>query len=123
MKRLLTVAVLAGAGYCAWRHFLGRARTAARVPKLPTDELLTRRAQVSLKRAGAVPQAMRMRVVDGTVVLAGTVSAAERDRVLRALLAVPGVKGVRNELEVQGVNRDPDLAVESQPWEPSPRPR
>jgi hypothetical protein len=30
---------------------------------------------------------------------------------------------VRNELEVDGVARDPDLAVESGPWEESPRPR
>ena len=122
MKRLLSLAVLAGAGYCAWRYFQARAR-AARVPVLPTDPLLTRRVLISMKRSGAIPQGLHMRVVGGTVVLAGEVTATERDRLLRAILAVPGIRGVRNQLAVQGALRDPDLAVESQPWEPSPKPR
>ena len=122
MKRLLSLALIAGAAYGAWRYFQARAR-AARVPVLPTDPLLTRRVLISMKRSGAIPQGLHMRVIGGTVVLAGTVSVAERDRLLRAILAVPGIRGVRNQLDVQGVLRDPDLAVESQPWEPSPRPR
>jgi hypothetical protein len=123
MIRLLSLAVLAGAGYCAWRYYQAKARPDARIPALPSDELLERRVQVSIRQAGALPEQLRMRVVGGTVVLAGTVTAAERDRILRAILAAPGIRGVRNELDVQGVVRDPDLAVESRPWEPSPRPR
>jgi osmotically-inducible protein OsmY len=123
MKRLLSLAALAGAGYAAWRYYQGKARPAARVPTLPTDDLLERRVQVSIRQAGAMPEQLRVRVVGGTVVLSGSVTAAERDRILRAILAAPGIRGVRNELDVQGVVRDPDLAVESRPWEPSPRPR
>jgi hypothetical protein len=121
MKRLLSLALFAGAGYCAWRYLQ---RPAARGgPALPTDQLLARRVLISMKRSGVIPQQLRMRVLGGTVVLGGAVSATERDRILRAILAVPGIRGVRNELDVQGVVRDPDLAVESQPWEPSPKPR
>lgn len=122
MKRFLSVAALAGAGYLAWRYLEGR-RPARRVPAVPSDELLTRRVQVSLRQAGVMPDALQMRVLDGTLALSGRVSAAERDRVLRAILAVPGIRGVRNELEVSGVPAERDLAVESQPWEGSPRPR
>jgi hypothetical protein len=110
MKRLLSLALLAGAGYCAWRHFQGKAgRSAARVPTLPDDDLLTRRVMVSIRQAGAMPAQLRLRVLDGMVMLGGTVTAAERDRILRAILAAPGIRGVRN-----------GLAVESGPWEPSP---
>jgi hypothetical protein len=123
MKRLLSLALIAGAGYWAWRQFQDTARPGARVPVLPNDDLLTRRVLVSIKQAGAMPEQLRIRVLDGTVVLAGSVTAAERDRILRAILAAPGIRGVRNQLDVEGASRDPDLAVESQPWEPSPRPR
>ena len=116
MKRVLSIlapaALLAGAGYCAWRHFLARSRPAARIPVAPTDELLTRRVLVSIRQAGAMPDELRVRVQDGIVHLDGQVSSAERDRVLRAILAAPGIRGLSNRL---------DVAVESQPWEPSPR--
>lgn len=109
MKRLLAfaapLALLAGAGYCLWRHFSVRPAH----PALPSDELLTRRVQVAIRQAGAVPAQLRLRVIDGTVILAGAVTPAERDRVLRATLAAPGIRGVRN-----------GLAVESDPWEASP---
>jgi len=125
MNRLLKLAAplaLAAGGFYAWRWFQSR-RPAAKVPVLPTDDLLTRRVLVSMKQAGAVPNDLHMRVLDGTVILAGRVNATERDRVLRAILAVPGIRGVRNELDVEGIPRDPDLAAESEPWEASPRPR
>ncbi len=105
MKRLLPVAVLAGAGYLAWRYLQGRP-PAQRVPAPPTDELLTRRVLVSLRQAGVMPDAFHLRVLDGTVALSGAVNAADRDRVLRAILAVPGIRGVRNELEVRGAPRE-----------------
>lgn len=124
MKRLLSLAALAGAGYYAWRHYQHKARPAgARVPVLPSDDLLTRRVLVSIRQAGALPEQLRIRVHDGMVFLAGSVTAAERDRIVRAILAAPGIRGVRNELDVPGATRDPDLAVESQPWAPSPRTR
>ena len=116
MKRVLSilapVALLAGAGYCAWRHVLSRSRPAARVPVAPSDDLLAKRVLVSIRQAGAVPEELQVRVLEGTVHLAGSVTAAERDRILRAPLAAPGIRGVSNRLS---------LAVESQPWEPSPR--
>jgi hypothetical protein len=110
MKRLLAfaapLALLAGAGYCLWRHF---SSVRAVDPALPSDELLTRRVQVAIRQAGAIPAQLRLRVIDGTVILTGAVTPAERDRVLRATLAAPGIRGVRNR-----------LAVESGPWEASP---
>lgn len=123
MKRLLSLAALAGAGYYAWRLYQDRARPGVPVPVLPSDDLLTRRVLVSLRQAGALPEQLRVRVHEATVFLAGSVTAAERDRIVRAILAAPGIRGVRNELEVHGASRDPDLAVESPPWEPSPRTR
>jgi hypothetical protein len=116
MKRVLSIlapiALLAGAGFCAWRHVLARSRPASRVPVAPTDDLLAKRVLVSIRQAGPMPDQLRVRVQGGTVHLDGAVSAAERDRVLRATLAAPGIRGVSNRLS---------LAVESQPWEPSPR--
>ncbi len=110
MKRLLSLALLAGAGFCAWRYLQDKPRPAARrLPLLPDDELLTRRVMVSIRQAGALPPHLHLRVLDGTVLLAGSVTPAERDRILRAILAAPGIRGVRN-----------GLAVESGPWEPSP---
>lgn len=103
MNPLLPVAVLAGAGYVAWRYLRGQAgRGVPRLPAPPTDELLTRRVLVSLRHAALVPDGFQVRVVGGTVMLSGAVGAAERDRVLRAVLAVPGIRGVRNELEARG---------------------
>ncbi|HWA37569.1 MAG TPA: BON domain-containing protein [Burkholderiales bacterium] len=107
MKRLLSIALLAGAGYCLWRQL--KVSPAARVPAAPSDELLTRRVQVALRQAGGLPEHLHLRVVDGTAMLSGSVTPAERDRVLRAALSAPGIRGVRN-----------GLAVESGPWEPSP---
>jgi hypothetical protein len=102
MKRLLSVAVLAGAGYLAWRYYQEQARPPQRrAPKPPTDELLTRRVLVSLRHAAVMPDAFQVRVLDGTVMLSGAVGAADRDRLLRAVLAVPGIRGVRNELEAR----------------------
>jgi hypothetical protein len=102
MKRLLSVAVLAGAGYLAWRYYQEQARPPRRrAPSQPTDELLTRRVLVSLRHAAVMPDGFQVRVLDGTVMLSGAVGAADRDRVLRAVLAVPGIRGVRNELEAR----------------------
>jgi len=54
--------------------------------------------------AAVLPDAGRIRVRArrGTAALRGTVTAEERDRVLNAVLAVPGVMNVTNNLEVQG---------------------
>lgn len=110
MKRLLSVAVLAGAGYLAWRYYQEQARAPQRrAPAPPNDELLTRRVLVSLRHAAVMPEGFQVRVLDGTVVLSGAVGAAERDRVLRAVLAVPGIRSVRNELELRESDDRPRL--------------
>jgi osmotically-inducible protein OsmY len=115
MKRLLSLAALAGAGYLAYRYYQQQARPEERrVPEMPSDTLLSQRVQVSLQRSGVVPSdTLQVRVVEGEVVPTGSVTASERDRVLRAILAVPGIRGVRNQLEVRGAPRDPDLVVPS----------
>lgn len=107
MKRLLSIAALAGAGYLAWRYYRSQVRRPApRVPAPPSDELLTRRVLVSLRHAGVMPGAFHLRVHDGTVALSGAVGAAQRDRVLRAVLAVPGIRGLKNDLESK-IGTDP----------------
>jgi hypothetical protein len=125
MKRFLSIAVplavAAGAGYAAYR-FCFRPRATRHVPVLPSDAQVTRRVKVSLQRAGAALDDLHVRVLDGMVMVRGEVSAAERDTILRAILLVPGVRGVRNELDVGGGTADPDLAVQSPPWK-SARPQ
>ena len=113
MKRLLSLAALAGAGYLAYRFYQQQpGRPERRVPEMPSDTLLSQRVQVSLQRTGVVASDnLQVRVLGGNVVLTGSVSASERDKILRAILAVPGIRGVRNQLEVQGAPRDPDLAA------------
>lgn len=113
MKRLFSLAALAGAGYFVYRYYRQQARRPEqRAPVMPSDELLGQRVQVSLQRSGVVASdTLQVRVVDANVVLTGSATAAERDRILRAVLNVPGIRGVRNQLEIRGAPRDPDLAV------------
>jgi osmotically-inducible protein OsmY len=89
---LLALAALA-AGVYHYRQHLARPRRrqAAR------DELLAESVRAGI--AGAASSPVEVRCVNGVVSLRGTLRRAERDLVLAAALAVPGVTQVTNFLE------------------------
>lgn len=89
---LLAVAAVA-AGLYQYRY---RIRTSA-ISRGISDELLAERVRSGI--AGAASSPVEVRCINGIVSLRGTVRTAERDRVLAAALAVPGVTQVTNFLE------------------------
>jgi osmotically-inducible protein OsmY len=93
--RLLTLLALAAIGAGIYQYRNRRARSAA--PQATPDEMLAENVRSGI--AGAASSPVDVRVVNGTVSLRGTVRKAERDRVLAAALAVPGVTQVGNFLE------------------------
>lgn len=99
--RLLTIAAVAAvaAGIYHYRQQRRRPGRAERQPGI-SDELLAERVRAGI--AGAASSPVEVRVVNGSVALHGTVRRAERDLVLAAALAVPGVSRVTNRLEVEG---------------------
>lgn len=98
--KLIPLAALAAAAYYGYRYWK-RERPGARVAAVRlTDEELESQVARRLKEAGAMPASLRMHVKDGTLHLSGTVSAVERDLVLRHGLAVEGIRSVENKLEV-----------------------
>jgi osmotically-inducible protein OsmY len=92
---LLAVAAVAAGIY----HYRSRTPTARRRPAGPgvSDELLAERVRSGI--AGAASRPVDVRCINGIVSLRGTVRRAERDLVLAAALAVPGVTQVTNFLE------------------------
>lgn len=96
--RLLTVlavaAVAAGIYHYASRTGLARRRHAR--PRGPDARLA---ARVRAAIAAAAPSRVDVRCINGVVSLRGTVPRAERDLVLAAALAVPGVTQVANHLD------------------------
>jgi osmotically-inducible protein OsmY len=89
MPRLLTLIALAAVatGIYHYRNW-GRLR----------DERLAKRVRAAI--SGAASTRVEVRVVNGAASLRGTLSKAERDQVLAAALAVPGVTRVRHLLDV-----------------------
>jgi osmotically-inducible protein OsmY len=96
--RLLTVLAVAAlaAGVYRYRRQLGRAREGRQGrSNEPLAEAV--RSAVAGKASGPVD----VRCVRGVVTLRGTLPAVERDLVLAAALAVPGVVQVTNFLEIE----------------------
>jgi osmotically-inducible protein OsmY len=94
MKLLTVLAVAAlAAGVYHYRRQLGRAGQA---PQL-SDELLAEAVRSAVTGTASGP--VHVRCTRGLVTVRGTLPAAERDRVLAAALAVPGVVQVTNFLE------------------------
>jgi osmotically-inducible protein OsmY len=89
------VAALA-AGIYHYRQRSGLAR-ARRDRQAVSDELLAERVRSGI--AGAASSRVDVRCINGVVSLRGTLSRAERDLVLAAALAVPGVTQITNYLE------------------------
>jgi osmotically-inducible protein OsmY len=101
MKKLAFFALAAAGVYAAYAYFDRRsmALQRARLAGPPSDGLLARRVRESLAPIVPDPQALRVTVHQCTVTLRGAVERSARDRVLRAALAVPGVKAVLNRFE------------------------
>ena len=96
--RLLTILALAAIGAGIYQYRNRSARSAA--PQAATsDEMLAENVRSGIAEAASSP--VDVRVVNGIVSLRGTVSKAERDLVLAAALAVPGVTQVTNFLETE----------------------
>jgi osmotically-inducible protein OsmY len=94
--RLLTILAVAAVAAGIYRYrtqVLPRRRQRAAV----SDELLAESVRSGI--AGASSRPVEVRCVNGVVSLRGTVRAAERDLVLAAALAVPGVTQVTNFLD------------------------
>lgn len=97
--RLLTLLAAAALAVGIYHY---RSRTAAR-PARPSeegvsDELLAERVRAGIGGAASTP--VRVQCLHGVVSLRGSVRRAERDLVLAAALAVPGVTQVTNFLEI-----------------------
>jgi hypothetical protein len=93
--RLLPILAIAGLG----AYLLSRTRT----PDIDPDERIRRSVMASL------PHHHNVRVVvnRGVVSLRGTISSQERDDLLAAVLATPGVDEVSNLLEVEEPGETP----------------
>ena len=95
---LLAVAAVAAGVY----HYRQRRGLAPRVTREPgsADDILAERVRVSIGGAASTP--IHVTSLNGVVALRGSVrSRAERDLVLAAALAVPGVSQVTNFLETE----------------------
>ena len=90
---LVAVAALAAGIY----HYRTRTARPAAARTGGSDELLAESVRSGI--AGAASSPVDVRVINGVVALRGTVRKAERDLVLAAALAVPGVTQVTNFLE------------------------
>jgi osmotically-inducible protein OsmY len=93
---LLAVAALA-AGVYHYRSRRGLTRSRREAPAR-SDRLLEESVRQSV--AGAASTPVQVHCLRGVVTLRGTVRPAERDLVLAAALAVPGVAQVTNCLEI-----------------------
>lgn len=97
--RLLTLVALATVAYGVY-HYRERGRLGQRevqAPESQSDQLLAESVRSGI--AGAASSPVDVKVINGVVSLRGTVRKAERDLVLAAALAVPGVTQVTNFLE------------------------
>jgi hypothetical protein len=89
--RLLALVAVAGAAL-----FLAKRRSR---PRLHPDERLGREVRAQIEALLGDPQAVRVSVNRGVISLRGSVTRAERDDVLAAVLATPGVTQVSNLLD------------------------
>ena len=90
---LLAVAAVAAGVY----HFRSRPGAPRRGRQATSDAMLAESVRSGI--AGAASSPVDVRCINGVVTLRGTVRKAERDLVLAAALAVPGVHQVTNLLE------------------------
>jgi osmotically-inducible protein OsmY len=87
-----------GLGAVVW-GILGEAQGALEGPI--DDDGLAERVRARLARAVSRPEAVQVTVENGVVTLAGTVAAAEFDRLVSTVLRVRGVQDVNDQLDVR----------------------
>lgn len=97
--RLLTLVAIATVAYGVYqyRERRGLDQGETQAPETKSDQMLAESVRSGI--AGAASSPVDVRVITGVVSLRGTVRKAERDLVLAAALAVPGVTQVTNFLE------------------------
>jgi osmotically-inducible protein OsmY len=101
MRKLALLAAAAAGAALVYTYFDRRAMALARARfSAPTDASLAREVRDVLSRIVADPEAVHLTVHEGTVTLRGAIDRSRRDRALRAALAVPGVKAVLNQLDI-----------------------
>lgn len=115
MRKLALFGLVAAATIAAYVYLDRRAMARERERfARPGDAMLAQSVQQTLA-AIAGPDAVQVAVHEGAVTLRGELDRVRRDRVLRAALAVPGVKAVVNRLETPG----PDPASDEIPGVPA----
>jgi osmotically-inducible protein OsmY len=97
--RLLTLAAVAVLAAGIYHYRQRRGPGARRAPARDVSDYRMEQA-VRTAVAGKASGAIDVRCINGIVTLRGTLGGAERDRVLAAALAVPGVRQVTNLLDV-----------------------
>ena len=88
-----------GLGAVVW-GLLAEARGALEGP-IEDDDALAERVHARLGRTVSHPETVEVTVENGVVTLAGTVAAAEFDRLVSGVLRVRGVRDVNDQLEVR----------------------
>lgn len=99
MKKRWAILGGLGLGAVVW-GILGEAQGAMEGP-IEDDDALADRVQGRLARIVSRPEAVRVSVENGVVTLAGTVAAAEFDRLVSGVLRVRGVQDVNDQLDVR----------------------
>jgi len=98
--RLLTIVALATVAAGLYLYRKSRTRPARDQQRATPDDFLAEQVRAGIR--GAASARVEVRVSHGIVALRGTVrTGAERDQVLAAALAVPGVTKVTNHLETE----------------------
>lgn len=88
------------------------------------DDRLVRRVAAKLGHHMFRAKAVGITAEDGVVTLQGPILSSELDAVLRAIARIPGLKEVRNELEVHDTSDIPELQAAQQgrkKWTPARR--
>lgn len=100
MKKLTFLLLGAAGAYAAYIYYDRRAMALERARFVPpADDIVAQRVREALSRIVADADAVHFTVHERTVTLRGQLDRVRRDRVLRATLAVPGVKAVLNRFE------------------------
>ena len=97
--RFLTLVALAAVAAGVYHYRQRRGPGARRAPARNVSDYRMEQA-VRTAIAGKAAAAVDVHCINGIVTVRGTVSAAERDRLLATVLAVPGIRQVTNFLEV-----------------------
>lgn len=96
--RLLTLLAVTAVAAGVYHYRRRRGLSARRAAPPGSDYRMEQAVRTAI--AGKVSTAVDVRCINGVATLRGTVNAAERDRLLAAALAVPGIRQVTNFLEV-----------------------